>query len=76
MHSAIGPIIEKEFPEIAGYSPQTIGQAIINTDETDDMANVVMLKGIDPTKEAKTSSIASKVIKSGTDKSLPGNYTC
>lgn len=67
---AIGAIIEHEFPEITGYSPQTIGQAILSTDEHNDLANVVMLKGIDPQKEAQTSSIASKVINPNTIKQL------
>lgn len=68
---AIGPIIEKEFPEIVGYSPQSIGQAILNAHDDNDMANVVMLKGIDPEKESRTSSIVSKVIKSGSAQDLP-----
>lgn len=68
---AIGPIIEKEFPEITAYSPQSIGQAILSADDNNDLANVVMLKGIDPAKETLTSSIASKVITAGTSSTLP-----
>ena len=68
---AIGHVITQEFPEITGYSPQTIGQAILSAHNANDMANVIMLKGIDPEKESRTSSIASKVIKSGVAHSLP-----
>jgi lipoprotein-releasing system permease protein len=60
--SSIEPIIKKEFPAIIGFSPQSIGQAILSTDDNNDLANVVMLKAIDPEKESLTSSIATKVI--------------
>ena len=67
---AIGTVIEREFPEITGYSPQSIGQAILSADDNNDMANIVMLKGIDPEKESLTSSIASKVINPMPTKNL------
>jgi lipoprotein-releasing system permease protein len=60
---SIEPILKKEFPEIAGYSSQSIGQTIVSAQENNDLANVVMIKAIDPIQETLTSSIASKVIQ-------------
>ena len=61
--SSIEPIIKKEFPEVVGYSPQNIAQAILSTKGSNDMANVVMLKALDPYKESRTSAIAAKIIQ-------------
>jgi lipoprotein-releasing system permease protein len=60
---SIEPMLKKEFPQIIGYSPQSIGQTIVCAKGNNDLANVVMIKAIDPEKEALTSSIASKVIQ-------------
>lgn len=60
---SIEPILKKEFPEIVGCSPQSVGQTILSVQDNNDLANIVMLKAVDPAKEACTSSIASKVIK-------------
>ncbi len=68
---AIGPILDQEFPEIMGYSPQTMGQAIVSTHDTHDLAHVVIIKGVDPQKEALTTSIAAKVIQPWPKKNLP-----
>ncbi len=67
---AIIPVIEQEFPEIIGYSPQYIGQAILSVDGNNDLAHVVMIKGIDPELETQTSSIAKKIIAPTTQKAL------
>ncbi len=67
---AIIPVIEQEFPEIIGYSPQYIGQAILSVDGNNDLAHVVMIKGIDPERETQTSSIAKKIIAPTTQKAL------
>lgn len=61
--NAISKVFKQEFPEVVGYSPQQIGQVILNTDHDQDMANVVMIKGIDPHLEAATSSIEQKIIQ-------------
>jgi lipoprotein-releasing system permease protein len=60
---SIEPILKKEFPEVVGYSSQSIGQTIVSSQDNNDLANVVMIKAIDPDREALTSSIASKVIQ-------------
>jgi len=67
---AIAPVIKQEFPEIIGYSPQYIGQAILSVDGSNDLAHVVMVKGIDPELESQTSSIAKKIIAPTAQKSL------
>lgn len=67
---AILPVLKQEFPEIIGYSPQYIGQAILSVDGSNDLAHVVMVKGIDPELESQTSSIAKKIIAPTTQKSL------
>ena len=67
---SIEPILQHEFPEVAAFSPQSIGQTIISAQDNNDLANVVMVKAIDPVKEEYTSSIASKVLQKKTGASF------
>lgn len=60
--AAISHVLSKEFPEVVAFSPQRIGQVIINTHDDQDLTNVVMIKGIEPTLESQTSCLESKII--------------
>lgn len=68
---AIAHVLKEEFPEVIAYSPQQIGQVILQTDSDQDLANVVILKGIDPNLEATTSALESKIIQSATTPTMP-----
>jgi lipoprotein-releasing system permease protein len=71
--SEIERVFQKEFPEIRAWSPSDIRQAIIQHPQSDDISNVVMIKGIDPEREKYTSSLERSIINatSGTQKTLP-----
>ncbi len=68
------PAIEvalKTVPEIAAYSPATFKQVIIQNTNSDDITNAVLLKGVDPHREATTSTIGNKIIAhQGTEKNF------
>jgi len=57
----IGAIFDQEFPEIIGYSPVILKQALMQSDTTDETSPVVMIKAIDPARELLTSSIGEKI---------------
>jgi lipoprotein-releasing system permease protein len=69
MH-AIAPVFNNEFPEIIGYSPTIMKHGIIQNKETDDMSNIVIIKGIDPVLEQQTSTLGEKINKNDHSKSL------
>lgn len=69
--AAIGHVINTEFPDIISYSPQQIGQVIVTTDDTADLTNVVMIKGIDPKLEATTSTLETKIVTPTSGHTLP-----
>jgi lipoprotein-releasing system permease protein len=58
------PVLKKEFPEIAAMSTSAIKQVIVQnkTKTDDDGTTVVLLKGIDPHNEAKTSDLERKLL--------------
>lgn len=60
----ITTILDREFPEIIGYSPTILKQAIIQNDTQEDATNVVLMKGIDPARESSTTAIGKKIISS------------
>jgi lipoprotein-releasing system permease protein len=63
----ISDALTKEFPEIEAFSPTTLRQAIIQSETEEDISNVIILKGIDPANEAKSSSLEKKIIKAASD---------
>lgn len=59
-----GPAIEsvlKTMPEIKAYSPSVYKQVIIQSPNSDDITNAVMLKGIKGDLESTTSTIGQKI---------------
>lgn len=60
----IGAVLEKEFPSVAAYSPSGIGQAIVQNQENEEIHDIVLIKGIDPEKEARISSLEKKIVGS------------
>ena len=58
----IGKVLANEFPEIEAWSPSSIKQLIIQTPNSDDVSNVVIIKGIAPAQEQKISSLAQKIV--------------
>lgn len=73
----IAAIFEQEFPEIRAWSPSDTRQAIIQHPDSDDISNVVILKGIDPAREALTTKLKDKITNGtpGHAKTLPGIIT-
>ncbi len=62
---AIAKILTTEFPELA-YSPVDV-QYIMIQDHKNSLSNLVALKGVDPHKEAQTTTLEKKIISSQTD---------
>lgn len=62
----ISSILNKEFPEIATYSPSTTKHVIIQPIDTEnvDINNIVEMKAINPVNEQHISAIAKKIIDS------------
>ncbi len=58
---AIETVLDKEFPEIAGYSPSNTQHIIMQHEEIETAPSVAMIKGINPTQEILTSLIAKKI---------------
>lgn len=59
-----GPAIESALnaiPEVTAYSPGIYKQVIIQVPNSDDITNAVVLKGVDPALEARTSAIGQKI---------------
>ena len=68
---AINHVLQHEFPEVVSSSPQQIGQVILQTESDQDLANVVMLKGVDPNLEATTSALENKIVQSTSKLTMP-----
>ena len=60
---AITMVLQKEFPEVTAWSPSTVRQAIVTSTSNPDISNVVMVKGVDPLKEAATSTLEHKLVE-------------
>lgn len=59
----ISTVLTHEFPEIASFSPSIIKQVIAQGDEDEDYS-VIILKGIDPAREATVNNLEKKIISS------------
>lgn len=59
----IKPVLQNEFPAIAAVSPNSTKQGIIQKMGSDDITNVVMIKGINPEQEAQVSILEEKISK-------------
>lgn len=57
----IKKVLASEFPEIRAWSPSDTRQAIIQHPRSDDISNVVMIKGIDPAEEKNTTSLERSI---------------
>lgn len=57
----IGTVLTKEFPAVTAFSPSGSGQVILQNHDTHEVYNVVLIKGIDPVKEAQISSLEKKI---------------
>jgi lipoprotein-releasing system permease protein len=69
-YEKISSILTKQFPEISSYSPEDNRQVVIQNPALKEF-ETVLLKAIDPEKEAHTSTLESKIVtvqeqKSGT----------
>jgi lipoprotein-releasing system permease protein len=73
----IAAIIAKEFPEIRAWSPSDTRQGIIQHPDSDDISNVILLRGIDPEKEEQTTALGKKITNgsAGHPKELPHIFT-
>lgn len=58
----IAPILESEFPEIKAWSPLDTQHVIIQTEDSEDINSIIILKGIDAKKEQYTTSLSKKII--------------
>jgi len=58
---SIGTVLEREFPQVKSFSPRAEGHALIQDQETEDLHNIVVVKGIDPVREPTISSLEEKV---------------
>lgn len=59
----LGPVLQKEFPEIKAFSPCATHHILLRSQNSEDNTpSVALLKGIEPDAEKITSSIAQKII--------------
>jgi len=56
-YEQIKPILQDPAYSIKNFSPQLIGQALCNTNESDDMPQVIQIKGIDPQREQQVTPL-------------------
>lgn len=63
-------VLHKEFPEVIGASPNATKQVILQERNSDDISNIVFLKGIDPAAEARVSILEKKLHTATGDKTL------
>lgn len=63
-------LAEKFSHSVVAHSPSSMAQVIIQKPGSDDINNVITLRGIHPEKEAQTSSIEQKIITWQTEKKL------
>lgn len=69
-------ILEKEFPAIQAFAPSDTRYAMLEVEQAADISNVVIVKGIDPTKEAMVTNINSIILNEPNSLStiLVGNH--
>jgi len=60
-YDKIKSVLEKEFPEIQSFGPRAEGHALIEDQETEEMHNIVSVRGIDPLREPTISSLEKKI---------------
>lgn len=58
---ALTPILIKEFPEIAAFSPTSNAHALLQTEESEN-PTVIVLQAIDPQKEVTVTTMHEKII--------------
>ena len=59
---AITQHIQTHIPEISALSPSMVQYALVGSEHTDALPTLVMLKGIDPLLEQRTSTLEQKII--------------
>lgn len=70
----IKSVLDQEFPAIRAFSPSSMKQVIIQKEGSDDITNVIMIKGIDPKKESNVSTLESKIIAPSQKKLVDVTY--
>ncbi|MFZ5954552.1 MAG: ABC transporter permease [Candidatus Dependentiae bacterium] len=61
--SAIGKVLNEEFPEIVSWSSSALKQIIVQNPQTTQTSHVVLLKGIDAQQEHLVTNIAQMITK-------------
>lgn len=59
--ASLGPVLDKNVATIAFWAPSASGHALITSGNSVDLSSLVMLKGIDPAREEKVTTLASMV---------------
>jgi len=57
----IASVLQKEFPEVIGFSPRAEGHAIIQHQDGDDSHSVAIIRAIDPQTEPSVSNFETKL---------------
>ena len=57
----IAQVLQKEFPEVIGFSPRAEGHAIIQHQDGDDSHSITVIRAIDPHKEPTVSTFEAKL---------------
>lgn len=61
-YARIQQIFSKEFPAIESSSPSSLGNVILQTANTTDISNALLLHAIDPLREQKTTTLGTTII--------------
>jgi lipoprotein-releasing system permease protein len=60
----LGPILQKEFPEINAFSPMATQHVLLRSHErSEDIPAVIAIRGIDPKTEKHVSALSKKIIQ-------------
>ena len=60
--NALGPVLQKEFPEIAAFSPSSTRHTLVQKADMDSPPTVAMIKGINSQMESNVSTLHKKII--------------
>lgn len=61
-YEALASTLENEFPVVQAFGPMSTHQVIVQAENSDDITNIIALKGISPDKEALITSLNQKII--------------
>lgn len=60
--NTLGPVLQKEFPEIAAFSPSSTRHTLVQAANIDDPPTVAMIRGINSQMESNVSTLHKKII--------------